>query len=273
MTVIVIVGAVIVAGLIGYGIIASRGPAAPGTPPVPTGLHADAQTCAPPECHTIRTTVDLTWSAPPDLEGRIDYHVFRNELELKTTSGAGLTTPHFADDTAAFGVPYHYTVSVTTVGGTSGPSNSVSVTPPSPPKAVAQLSGDYPVRVTVTHVRYLATLEGIKNPSPGDTKKGTWNFTPKCAVGTGPCDTTINAIKPPLHRQGNIYSGSIARDARCVGTADVSARLSYHLKVSGAERDSVQGWRYRSFSGTYTVTLACGGLVSSGTLTVRSLGN
>jgi hypothetical protein len=268
----VVVGGIVVVALIAYGLVASRKPTVAGAPSRPTGLRADANTCAPPECHTIGSTVTLTWAAPADVTITA-YHLFRDGLEMKTPSGTPLTAPKYTDDTAAFGVAYHYTVSATGAGGTSGLSDSVAVTPPDPPKSVAQLSGEYRVLVTVQHVSYLKSLEGITNPAAGDTKKETWSFTPKCAVGTGPCDTTVNLGKPPLHRQGSTYTGSITREgANCLGAPDVPARISFHLATNGAERDSVQGWRIRSFSGTFTVTLACGGFISAGTLTVRSLG-
>jgi hypothetical protein len=269
----VIVGGVVIVALFAYGLIASRRSATPARPATPTGLHADAQTCAPPECHTIGSTVTLTW-APPAGETITAYHLFRDGLEMKTPSGSPLTMPKYVDDTATFGVEYHYTVSATGADGTSGPSDSVAVTAPDPPKSVAQLSGEYRVLVTVQHVSFLKSLEGITNPAAGDTKKETWSFTPKCAVGTGPCDTAVNLGKPPLHRQGSTYTGSITREgANCLGAPDVPARISFHLATDGAVRDPTQGWRIRSFSGTYTVTLACGGYVSSATLTVHSLGH
>ena len=75
--------------------------------------------------------VNLSWTASiPGAAPVSGYQVSRNGAVIATTSGAAVT---YTDATASPGVTYNYAVSaVDTAGNVSGPSNTVSVTTPTP---------------------------------------------------------------------------------------------------------------------------------------------
>jgi hypothetical protein len=260
---------VVVAGAAAFAVANRKPSAPPGPPGAPTGVSAKAQTCAPPRCRTIGSTVTITWTPP---SGTLtQYQVFRNGSPLSGATKLPGSTTTFTDTGAGYGDKYTYTVTASTAAGTSPVSDGATVTPAMPPVSAAQLSGSYRVRLTVLHVENVGRVEGIKDPKPGDKKTETWTFNPVCKYNTGPCNTFVNEEKPALSFRGATYSGTVSGStkAKCTPEPEVPVRFIYHLNVKGAQRSA--GWDVLSFSGTFTVSFACGGFVSTGTFSVRSV--
>ena len=268
-----IIAVLLVVILIGgaAGFIATRPSTPPGPPGAPTGVAAKGQTCVPPRCSRIKSSVVVSWASSGDA-AITGYHVFRNGIQLPDANLPGSATS-FEDTSAGFGTSYDYTVTASSVGGTSPASASTPGKPPFPPASAAQLRGNYVVRLTVQHTEFVASGEGIKNPKAGDTTTETWDFNPVCRFNSGPCSTTVDRGKPPLRFGGKAYSGSVtgSNKANCRSAPDVPVRLSYHLETTGGRE--AEGWVVKAFTGTFTVTFACGGFVSTGTFSVKTIKN
>jgi chitodextrinase len=106
------------------------------TPPsVPTGLSASAVSAS---------QINLSWSASTDNVGVAGYHVFRNSVQIATTSGTSYTDSGLAASTT-----YSYTVNAfDAAGNVSAQSTSVNATTSpadtTPPSAPTNLSGTSP---------------------------------------------------------------------------------------------------------------------------------
>jgi hypothetical protein len=267
----VLIGIVVIGALVGGAVAfaVTRGPSGP--PDAPGDVRATANTCAPPKCKRIAVSATVTWSAPSTGSTVTGYAVLRDGQALPSTIAAGTT--RYQDATINLGQQYEYQVVAHSGHGDSPASAQVVAKVPLPPLGDAQLTGAYRVKLTLESSSNIDEVEGIKNPSPGDTRSETWVFSISCAADAGACPTAWNSRKPPLRPRGLKYSGSVRSVSALCGSGSSAVRApSYSIMRLKVTRASELGdsWTVASFVGTYAVSFSCpGGLASVGRFTVR----
>jgi hypothetical protein len=267
----VVVAIVVIGALVGaaVAIVVTLGPSGP--PEAPGDVRATATTCAPPKCERIAVSATITWSAPSTGSPVTGYAILRDGRALPSTIAAA--TKHYEDATINLGQQYEYRVVAHSGHGDSPASARAIAKGPLPPLDDAQLTGPYHVKLTLQSSSNIDEVEGIKNPSPGDTRSETWVFAISCAADTGACPTAWNSRKPPLRPRGLTYSGSVRSvSALCGSGSSADKAPSYAIMRLTVTRASELGnsWTVASFVGTYTVSFSCpGGLASVGRFTVR----
>jgi hypothetical protein len=258
----VIVAVAVVSGAI---VAVSSRKSPPGPPGAPTDLRASATTCAPPRCNQITSTVALTWSAPATGSPVTSYRIYRDGHPMSDVVKAGTTT--FDDTRVLLGQHYSYQVLANSLVGDSQRSEQAKASIPAPPLAQAQLSDTYAVVLKVTTESNVSKVEGINDPSPGDTKHESWAFTATCGSDDGACPVKWYSRSPALRPHGLVYSGTVRANgaARCTSGSTVDkppVYFGFHLIVTRAK--IVAGaWIADQFKGMYTVSFSCPGSVAS----------
>jgi len=166
-------------GTSGYGPQASATPAPP--PTAPTNLTAVAG----------NNLVTLTWS-PSQGAPTISYNVWREDPGSSTFNNikTGVPASPWTDTTALNGLTYSYYLTASNSGGTSLPSNTVSVTlAPNPPASLNAVPGNTLVRLSWPASTGASTYNVLRSTTSGSSYQP---ITPLGGItGTAYLDTTV----------------------------------------------------------------------------------
>lgn len=244
--VLVVVGAIALAAVIGVAVVASREDAEGPTLVAPS----EALMPAPPaglDARSSKFRVTLEWT-PGGGGVSQGYTVYRDSEVVGVIRGQQF--PGFVDDELSPGTRYHYVVKAS--GGdygaeSAGTSIVVTTSPASP--AIARLAGIFAVKL---HVDSSYGLTG----AVGGT--AAWRMVPKCSHG--PCSSRIIDVNGPmpgidLQRTAAVYDGTAPGKTgfRC-GSLTISGTFHTHLRVT--EASSVGGrWRATELSGTLATNM------------------
>ncbi len=263
MAAIVIVA--VIAGILVAVSIGGGGLAKPAAPATPTGVAAKGEICVPPSCKTIAASVTVTWigSGGGPVSG---YQVYRDGIALGAGNDVDPSSNSFVDQGVQIGATYRYQVVAFGTGGTSSKSAAAEAIVPTPPIRLAQLDGEFKVRIVVVRAANLGKLEGIEHPRPGDHRSSSWSFAAVCNPDQGACPTRWFGRLVP---HGVTYVGSFPTvKASCFGGVKTLTHVDMRLRVTEAAAFG-SFWRASAFEGTYTLSFSCpGGFSSIGTLRV-----
>jgi hypothetical protein len=257
----IVVGASTIVGLLAGGLIALDNGEVE-LPQPPSGLAAAAETCVPPECERILSTVTLRWNEPtdPTVTG---FRVMRDGAQTAEGLNHPTGSSEFTDHAVSAGQRHTYAVVAIGADGDSPPSNGVEALIPLPPLSAAQLRGIYDVALVVREATNLASLSGIPSPRPGEGRKTTWGFQPICEADQGACPTNWVGRSGVLRPRGTVWSGRVlGPEARCPDGERMPSPI--HLRLSVRDAEMIGGvWTVIDFEGSYSVRFRCPGFVAS----------